>query len=110
MAKNQRYTNALHITLPVPEGTTSGKPVSVGLIRGVAITDRHDDGTATVWLDGSWDIPVAGAVSTAGQAIYINSSGALTATEGGDFWGVALATKAAGTAPLEVVPAGYVQP
>lgn len=111
MAQNQRYTNALHIAVPVPEGTKSGDPVQVGQISGVAQIDRQPDGRATVWLDGSWDIEVAGAVATVGLPIYITSAGALTATAGTNTpWGVALATKTAAAAPLEVAPLGYTAP
>ena len=111
MAKNQAYTNALHITLPVAEGVESGAPVLVGNIAGVAQTDRDANGRATVWLDGSWRIPVTGAVANVGDAVYITSGGELTATEAdGDAWGIALATKAAPVAELEVAPLGYITP
>lgn len=111
MAKNQRYTNALHIAVPVPEGTKSGAPVQVGQISGVAQIDRQEDGNATVWLDGSWLIEVAGAVASVGLPIYITSAGALTATATGNTaWGIALATKTAAAAPLEVAPLGYTAP
>lgn len=111
MALNQRYTNALHISLPVPSGTKSGDPVQVGQISGVAQIDRQEDGTATVWLDGSWDIEVTGAVATVGLPVYITSAGKLNTTAAGNTpWGIALATKAAAAAPLEVAPLGYTAP
>lgn len=108
MALNQRYSNALHIALPVPSGTVSGNPVQVGKISGVAVTSRDENGRATVWLDGSWDIEVEGAIANVGDPVYITSAGALTGTATGNTaWGTALATKTATTAPLEVVPLGY---
>lgn len=111
MAKNQRYTNALHINVPVPAGTKSGDPVQVGRISGVAQIDRTEDGNATVWLDGSWLIEVTGAVASVGLPIFITSAGALNTTAAGNTpWGVALATKAAAAAPLEVAPFGYTAP
>ena len=111
MAQNQRYPNAQHITLPVPAGTKSGDPVQVGRISGVAQIDRQDDGNATVWLDGSWDIEVTGAVSNIGDPVYITSDRKLDASAAGNTpWGVALATKTAGAALLEVVPFGYTTP
>ena len=61
MAKNQQHAHHNHIALKVPEGTVSGQPVRVGAYTGVALIDRLPDGTATVWLDGSWTIDVAGA-------------------------------------------------
>lgn len=108
MAKNQRYTNALHISIPVPEGVVSGHPVKVGQICGVAQIDREADGNATVWLDGSWTLDVTGAVASVGLPVYINSGGTLTATATGNFiWGTSLGTKGTGTGPLEVAPIGY---
>lgn len=108
MAKNQRYTNALHINIPVPEGIASGDPVRVGQICGVAQTDRDANGDATVWLDGSYNVDVVGAVANVGAPIYINGSNSLTATAAGNFlFGTALGTKGSGTGPLEVAPIGY---
>lgn len=108
MAKNQRYPNALHISVPVPEGTKSGAPVKVGQICGVTVIDRQPDGQATVWLDGSYDVPVAGAVNTFGAPVFIKADNTLTATAAGNFlFGTALGTKGTGTGPLEVAPIGY---
>ncbi|WP_341394060.1 DUF2190 family protein [Arthrobacter sp. G119Y2] len=108
MAKNQRQRHALHITVPVPAGVKSGQPVKVGQICGVAIIDREADGTATLWLDGSYDLPVAGAVATFGAPVYIKADNTLTATATGNFlFGTALGTKGAGTGSLEVAPIGY---
>lgn len=111
MALNQRYPNALHIALPVPSGTKSGEPVQVGRISGVAQIDRQEDGNATVWLDGSWDIEVTGAITNVGDPVYITSDRKLDATATGNTpWGIALATKTAAAAVLEVVPFGYTAP
>ena len=110
MAKNQRYSNALHISIPVPEGVKSGDPVQVGNINGVAQIDREADGTATIWLDGSWLIEVTGA-TTVGAPVYITTDGTLSADEAdGTPWGIALANKTATAAPVEVVPLGYTSP
>lgn len=108
MATNQRYTHFDHISLEVPEGTKSGDPVIVGQIAGVAQTDRGVDGRATVWLDGSYMLPVSGAV-TEGQALYLDTPGGDLTTDGTKFFGVAvLATTGAGDA--EVAPAGILAP
>ena len=73
---------------------------------GVALIDRLPDGTATVWLDGSWTIDVAGAAKQ-GDVVYITAAGTLTTTKTGNFpWGTAAADKSTGTAPLEVAPFG----
>lgn len=103
MAKNRRLDKALHLSLPVPAGVLSGEPVSVGAFRGLAITDRRADGTATIWLDGSADYTVTGAVASVGLPIYITSARALntTATDN-QLFGYSLGTKAAAAGPLEV--------
>lgn len=107
MAMNQRYSHFDHIKLPVPEGTVSGDPVRVGAIAGVAKVDRRADGTATVWLDGSHDFTVTGAL-TAGQVVYITTAGALTATAGTNYpFGVAAVAKGTGEGIAEVAPFGH---
>lgn len=111
MAGNQRYTNALHITVIAPRDTATGDPVQVGLINGVAQTAAKAGQKVTIWLDGSWDIEVTGALATAGLPIYITAAGKLSASATGNTpWGVALATKAAAAAPVEVAPLGYATP
>ena len=107
MAMNQRYTHFDHIALTVPEGTKSGQPVRVGAVAGVAQIDRQPDGKATVWLDGSHMIDVAGAL-TEGQVVYIKTDRTLTATATGNFpFGVAVTAKGTGTGPAEVAPFGH---
>jgi len=84
MAKNTRFNGAgAHLTtrrLPVPSGTTSGKPVQVGSLIGVAQTDRDAAGFATVATDGAHDLTVTGALAASGTPVYIASNGSLTAT------------------------------
>ena len=90
MAMNQRYTHFDHIALTVPDGVKSGQPVRVGAIAGVAQIDRQPDGKATVWLDGSHMVDVAGAL-TEGQVVYIKADRTLTATATGNYpFGVAV--------------------
>ncbi|MFC0673545.1 capsid cement protein [Brachybacterium hainanense] len=114
MARNEQFRHANHISLPVPAGTASGDPVRVGILNGVAQTNvaTADDwaggnalGHATVWLDGSHVLPVAGAVTEVGAPIYI-ADGSLSATAGGALYGAALATQAAdGSIPVRIIPA-----
>jgi predicted RecA/RadA family phage recombinase len=113
MAKNHAASNALHISLPVPDGTLSGEPVKVGSFVGVAITDKGAGGNAatdaTVWRDGSWRLEVDGEVTAIGQPIYITETRTLTTIDDADgvddLWGYALETKAAAAAVIEVVVA-----
>lgn len=107
MAKNMKYENALHISVDAPYDVKSGAPVSVGLIRGVALIDAAKNERVTVWLDGSWELELSAAID-AGDPVYISSAGKLQKT-GGDFFGVALETTS-GAGPVEVAPIGYATP
>lgn len=116
MAKNMKLPNALHIELPVPSGTVAGDIVAAGAFRGIAQTDRDADGTATVWLDGSAEVSVDGAIATVGLPVYISGNGtslratsAIVVKDNGatppvpnTLIGYSLGTKAAAIGPLEV--------
>jgi predicted RecA/RadA family phage recombinase len=106
--KNQRYTNAKHIEVTFPYARVSGEPVRVGGICGVAVTDVANGARGTVWLDGSYDLTVTGAIASEGLPVYITSTGALNTTSTGNYlFGIALGTKAAAAGPVEVAPIGY---
>ena len=118
MAKNEHLRHANHISLPVPAGTLAGAPVRVGILNGVAQTNRASStdwaggnavGEATVWLDGSHHLDVVGAVANIGDPVYITAEG-LTATApetGPVVFGAALATQASdGTIPVKIIQAG----
>lgn len=108
MAKNQAYTNALHISVPAPYDVKSGAPVRLGQINGVAQIDAKKDAPVTVWLDGSYHLEVTGALATVGLPVYITTAGVLNTTATGNFlFGIALATKAAAKGLVEVAPIGY---
>lgn len=109
MAKNQRYAENKHIALTADKAYTSGAPVAIGAYRGVALIDAAEDERVTVWLDGSWNIDVTGAL-TEGQVVYLAANGTLTATVGDTAWGVANEAKTSGTAPAEVAPFGMIPP
>ena len=118
MAKNEHLRHANHVSLPVPSGTVSGDPVRVGILNGVAQTDRasasnwgggNAAGEASVWLDGSHHLEVAGAVENVGDPVYILADGSLAAAtaEGASVFGAALATQADdGTIPVKIIQAG----
>jgi len=109
MALNEVFRDANHLSLPVPAGVTSGSPVLVGSIPGVAQTNRGGGGNATdhatVWTKGAFDLPVTGAVENVGDPVYIDA-GALTATAPATdpvVFGYALATQAAdGTIAVKI--------
>lgn len=110
MAKNQGYTNALHIKVTAPYDVASGAPVQVGQISGVAQIAAKAGEPVSIWLDGSWDLEVTGALATEGLPVYITSTGLLNTTASANPFGIALGTKSAAKAPVEVVPLGYVAP
>lgn len=110
MAKNQRYTHNVHISVTAPRAVKSGDPVKAGQYAGVAKIDAKAGEKVTIWLDGSYAVPVEGAV-TAYALIYIKADGTLTATATGNTaWGIANEAKAAATVgPVEVAPLGRLQ-
>lgn len=108
MAKNQRYTNALHISIPAPYAVKSGEPVKAGGICGVAQIDAANGAPVTVWLDGSYDLEVTGAVAKVGDVVYITAAGKLNTTAlANTAFGIALGNKGAPAGPVEVAPLGY---
>lgn len=110
MAKNQRYTHNLHISVTAPRAVKSGDPVVVGAYAGVAKFDAKSGEKVTIWLDGSYMIPVEGAV-TAYALVYAKADGTLTSTATGNrAFGIANEAKAAAAvAPVEVAPLGRLQ-
>lgn len=109
MAKNQLYPENKHIALTADKDYTSGQPVAIGAYRGVALIDAHEGDRVTVWTNGSWSIPVTGAL-TEGQVVYLAANGTLTATAGDTPWGVANEAKTSGAAPAQVAPFGMIPP
>ena len=103
MALNQVYDEADPLKVPVPEGTESGDPVLIGKLPGTALTDRGDDGEATVKFGGGFRHPVTGkngesnSAVAVGDAIFIDNEGALSKTSsGGTLYGFVM-----GLWPLE---------
>ena len=107
MAKNQLYPEAKHIAVTADKAYKSGQPVKIGQLTGVAIIDAKAGEKVTVWLDGSWRLPVTGA-TTVGGKVNIDSNGALVAT-GGTPWGVALEALSDASTGAEVAPFGIIQ-
>lgn len=105
MAKNERFDAVGTLYLPVISGTVSGGPVCVGLLPGVAITDRDAAGNATVKTEGAFDLSVTGAMASVGLPVFINpATGALTVAAGTGLvvFGVNLATKGSGAGVIPV--------
>jgi predicted RecA/RadA family phage recombinase len=105
MAKNKHFEDTGTLYLPVISGTVSGDPVCVGLLPGVAVTDRDSNNSATVDCEGTYDLSVTGAIASVGLPVWINpASHALTvaAATGLVVFGVALATKGSGAGVIPV--------
>lgn len=105
MAKNEVYDKAENLNLPVIAGTVSGSPVIVGMIPGVAVTNRDASGNAEVATQGAYNVSVTGAIASVGLPVYITSAtGALVVAPGAgiQLFGHALATKGAGAGTILV--------
>lgn len=109
MALNQKYNHNLHVALPAPANIVSGQPVKIGGYTGVAQISAPAGERVTIWLDGSYMVPVTGVVAV-GDQINIDDTGKLVlASAGGTPWGVANGAKAdAAEAEVEVAPFGMV--
>lgn len=109
MAMNQRYPEFKHIALTANRDITTGEPVRIGQVAGVAQTSAAEGERVTIWLNGSYNLTVTGELSE-GQAVYLNASNGLTATPNDNFFGVAVTTKGTGEGIAEVAPAGIITP
>jgi predicted RecA/RadA family phage recombinase len=111
MAKNREYERGTQLSVPVLAGVVSGGPVVVGMLPGVALTDRRADGTATVQVgEGVYRVSVTGAIASVGLPVYITSAtGALVVAPGAgiQLFGHALETKGAGAGTIKVRLANF---
>lgn len=116
MATNQKYDRAESVSLPVADGTVSGKAVIVGGFAGTTRTKEGDGGNAdnfaTVDLVGAYEQTVTGALIP-GQAVYMTGTpdgsgllqAALTATATNNtLWGYSLTTKGSGAGLATIRP------
>jgi len=112
MATNRIYEHGrkLSVTCSHPTTPSSGQPVRVGQITGVALVDERSDGTTTVDFGPAvYDLSVKGvndsgnsAVSAGDQLYYVDSdvgdgSGFLSKKNSGYFFGFALEAVSSGS-------------
>ena len=105
MATNMIYKKGDVLEIAVPSGITSGDPVVVNNITGVALTDRDSDGNASVKFDGVFDLSVKGIDTDGNSAVAIGDiiywvSGdtpKLSKKNSGTAFGVALETISSGS-------------
>lgn len=109
MSLNQVYDDAHQLEVPVPEGTESGEALLVGVIPGVAQTDRNAAGEATVRFKGAFRLAVVSKegetnkTTAVGDAIFITGAGVLEKKSSGNtLFGYALETIGSG-ATKEIV-------
>lgn len=113
MAKNRKFENGDALYVSVPAGTVSGGPVILGMLPGVALTDRDATGGASVRFgEGVYTQSVTAAGNiTFGQPIYITSAtNALSdaAGAGKQLYGHAVSTSTgAGTKSIDIRIANY---
>lgn len=112
MAKNRVYESGDALSVAVIAGTVSGSPVIVGMLPGIALTDRDANGNASVRFgEGAYNVSVVAARSvTVGQPIYITSATyALSdaAGAGKQLFGHALQAKSSGTSTIAVRVASF---
>ena len=82
--KNEYMRPATELSLPVVAGTVSGDPVRVGVVNGVAATDRdaggNPAGSATVVTDArSYEYEVAGAIAGPFTPVFLTARAGATA-------------------------------
>jgi predicted RecA/RadA family phage recombinase len=105
MATNEVYDQADNLYVPVLSGVVSGGPVIVGMIPGVALTNRDAAGKAEVRTKGAYRVSVTGAIASVGLPVYITSAtGALVVAPGAgiQLYGHALETKSSGAGVILV--------
>jgi len=120
MATNRKRINGRFVHVAVAAGTSSGDPIAVSNMTGVAIIDRDSTtGKATLDLEGVYDLSVeaandsGGSAVAVGDAIYYESGGSpvLNKKASGMLFGFALETITSGsTATIEVLQVNAMGP
>lgn len=90
MATNLVHSPGNQLQLPLA-GASSGDPVVIGDLPGVALTDTNDDGNITLKTDGVFRLPISGAI-TLGAIVYATTAvpAVLSTTNTGVRFGYAL--------------------
>lgn len=114
MATNIVYElgTQLRVICTAPATPTSGAPVLVGQLPGVALTAEDADGYTTVKFDGVADLPVKGETTTnvavaAGDILYYDSGVINKDSSNGVRFGYALEAVSSGATTTIKVKIGY---
>lgn len=109
MVQRRLETSRGPVTLPVTADLAAGTPVRIGTLNGVTLTKEGSgvgnvDGEATVAIEGSFMVSVAGAATgVKGDPVYINAGALTVVASGGTLWGALMQAKAANTQTVEVM-------
>jgi Uncharacterized conserved protein (DUF2190). len=108
------HGNQIQAACSAPSTPSSGDPVLIGKIPGVALTDENSDGVTTVKLNGVADLPVVGknasdadtAISV-GDILYYDSGVINVDATNGTRFGYALEAVSSGSTSTINVLIGY---
>lgn len=83
--KNEIYAPSSELSMPVPAGAKSGQPIKIGSLVGVLATDEGKGGNAAGYAsvlmdDRGYLFDVDGAITGAGQEVFITAGRTLTTT------------------------------
>jgi predicted RecA/RadA family phage recombinase len=83
---------------------TSGEPVVIGTLVGVALGDIADDETGSVAIEDVWELPKASGVAISqGASVYLTATGTITTTATDNtYTGKAFLAAATGDATVQV--------
>lgn len=83
MATNRKFAagDALSVVATAPATPSSGDPILVGQLPGVALTDERADGTVSAQFNGVFELPVKGADGAGNAAI---AAGDIVYYDGGE--------------------------
>ena len=113
MATNQvfEHGDAFPVVPTAPTNATSGDPILVDQLPGVALTDENAAGEVTGKFNGVWDFPVEaeGSAITPGEIVYydVADAGLNNASSGNVRFGYALDGVDSGATATIRVKIGY---
>lgn len=111
MAVSRRYSHNKHIALTPDAAVAPDQPLIIGAYAGIALTRVTEEDLAegvkvTVWLDGSYSLPVTGAVDE-GAYVYLVGGELSSSGTAAQSWGIANeSSSTSGVSTIEVAPLG----
>lgn len=111
MAVSRRYSHNKHIALTPSGEVEPDQPLIIGAYAGMALTrvspeEAQEGVKVTVWLDGSYDVPVSGAVNE-GDYVYLVDGELTNSGSAAQSWGIANESSSTSeVSTIEVAPLG----